>query len=77
MPLGLTSGWPMPMPRGIQSWLENTWLYSRTSAGCRSTPTAYSTVSTAMPGRLIEYTCLTPSISDSFCSSGKLTNCST
>ena len=27
-------------------------------------------VSLAMPGRLVEYTCLTPSISESFCSSG-------
>src|SRR5574343_1246754 len=77
MPFGLTNGWPTPTPGGIQSWLEYTWLYRRTMAGWRSTPTVYSTVSTAMPGREIEYTCLTPSISDNFFSSGKLTSCST
>ena len=54
MPFGLTSGWPTPVPAGSQSALENTWLYRRTIAGWRSTPTVYSTVSTAMPGRLIE-----------------------
>src|SRR3970282_2484564 len=77
MPWGWISGWPTPTPGGSQAWLENTWLYRRTIAVWRSTPTVYSTVSTAIPGRLIEYTCLTPSISSSFCSSGVLTSCST
>ena len=54
MPFGFTIGWPTPTPCGSQSWLENTWLYRRTSAGWRCTPTSYSTVITAMPGRLIE-----------------------
>ncbi len=54
MPLGLISGWPTPRFCGIQSWLENTLSYSRTSAGWRFTPTSNSTVATTMPGRLTE-----------------------
>ena len=54
MPLGLMMGWPTPRFAGIQSWFENTLSYRRTSAGWRFTPTSNSTVSTAMPGRLIE-----------------------
>ena len=70
MPIGRTSAWPMPTPGGTQSWFEYTRLYTRTIASRRGTPTSNSTVNTAMPGRLTEYTCLTPSISVSSCSSG-------
>src|SRR5690606_25207196 len=42
-----------------------------------STPTSNSTVATTLPGRLTEKVCSTPSISDSTCSSGYATICST
>ena len=42
------------IPAAVKSALEKTWLYSRTSALWRGTPTSNSTVSTAAPGRLIE-----------------------
>ena len=54
MPIGRTSGWPTPRLGGTKPWFWNTWLYSRTIAVCRGTPTWNSTVITAMPGRLIE-----------------------
>ena len=77
MPLVLIIGWATPRLRGNQSCFENILSYRRNIAWVLSSPTVYSTVKTLRPGLDIEYTCLTPLISDRACSAGTLTRLST